>query len=526
MKRAGSSPATAIVYSLLVAAICWQGYLLFKEVRTRPLTSGGNMRDVYVAGNVRRPGRYRVMEGTTGFEILQVAGVRPTSDISSVNLSGEVDSTGSLTVGTLDNPASAKEDALTARLEFFFGEISVTGGDGRTVPQHEGLAVSPGDRIFTEASSQAEISVGAYSRIDMDNFSELVFDKIGVPENDRSMVELYQKTGSCWYKVVYTKNSELFKINASAVSVSAGGSGADFLITVSADQTQINLMDGLLLVERTGGSEAINMISGQTVTIFNDDRPFQVTKLSPDISVNEQFSQLSREKVNYLSRQMPLNLLFCGTPNVFYLINIQYERGTWNVVRIPPEVIIDQFANNINTLDEAFLYGGPVMVATFVERIMDTRIPKYVVFDKADIIKVAGSMGGIQVNLDDNAASYLNLSKGKQKLVDQSLVQFLSPSISGYEDASRRQSELFRAMYDALLNRSVIPNLMLADQIISATETNFGASEIMDQYSKFNEKTNWRYRELNLPATAVKCGTRTCFDPQLENCRELLTTNE
>lgn len=526
MKHTGSSPVTLLIYCLLVGTIGWQGYQLFKELRMRPQQSRGSMLDVFVAGNVRRPGRYRVMEGTTGFEILQVAGVRPTSDLSSVNLSGEVDSTGALTVGTLDNPASVKEEALTARLEFFFGEISVTAGDGRTVPQHEGLAVSAGDRILTEASSQAELSVGAYSRIDMDNFAELVFDKIGVPENDRSVVELYQKSGTCWYKAVYTKNSELFKINASPVSVSVGGSGADFLVSVTSDQTQINLMDGLLLVERSGGGEAINMISGQSVTVFNDDRPFQVTKLSPDVSVNEQFSQLSREKVNYLSRQMPLNLLFCGTPNVFYLINIQYERSLWNVVRIPPELIIDQFANNINTLDEAFLYGGPVMVATFIERIIDTRIPKYIVFDKSDIVKIAGSMGGIPVSLDDNAATYLKLSKGKQKLTDLTLVRFLSPSISGYEDAWRRQSELFRAMYDALLNRSIIPNLMLADQIISATETNFGASEIMDQYSKFNEKTNWRYRELNLPATAVKCGQRTCFDPQLDKCKELLTTYE
>jgi hypothetical protein len=526
MRRNGPSLVTICVYITLIAAVLWQGISLFREFTPHKSRAGGSMIDVYVDGNVRRPGKYRVIEGTTGFEILKVAGVRSTSDLSTVDLSSVIDSTSAINVGTLDNPAKINEEALAARLEFFFGEISITGGDGRSIPQHEGLAISPGDRIQTEASSQTEISVGAYSRIDMDNFSELTFDKIGVSGDNRNVVELYQKAGACWYKTVYTKNNELFKINAQPVVVLVGGSGADFLIDVQSDRIQINLMDGLLLIERAGGGEAINMISGQSVTVYNDDRPFQVTKLAPAISVNEQFAQLSREKVNYLSRQMPLNLLFCGTPSVFFLINIQYERNTWNIVRIQPELLVEQFANNINTLDEAFLFGGPVMVATFVERILDMRIPKYIVFDKSDILKIAGVMGGIQVALDANAAGYLKLSQGKQKLSESNLIKYLSPAISGSEDSWRRQLELFRSLYDGLQSKSIVPSLILADQIISSTETNFNASELMDHYSKFNEKTNWRYRELSIPAKIVKRDNRTCYDPQLEKCRELLTTYE
>lgn len=526
MKHAHNSTFRRLIYAVLIAAIAWQGLHLFRSTSTDNQLSSKQTIDVYIDGNVRRPGKYRVSWGTTGFEILKVAGVRSTSDLSSVNLTGPIDSTGAITVGTLASPAQIKEDQIGARLEFFFGEISVTGSDGRSIPQHEGLAISPSDRIQTEASSQAELSIGAYSRIDMDNFAELVFDKIGLPENDRTVTELYQKSGACWYKIVYTKNSELFKINAQPVLISAGGSGADFLIEVTPDKTQINLMDGLLLVERSGSSEAINMISGQSVTIFSDERPFQVTKLAPDISVNEKFVQLSREKVNYLSRQMPLNLLFCGTPTTFYLINIQYEQNLWNIVRIPPELLIEQFANNINTLDEAFLFGGPVMVATFVERVLDARIPKYIVFEKTDIIRLAGAMGGVQVPIDANAAAYLKLSQGKQKLTDQNLIKYLSPTISGYDDSWRRQSDLFRALYDGLSNRSFVPTLLLSDQIIASTETNFSATELMDHYSKFKDKTNWRYQERTLPVTIVKRGNKTCFEPQLEKCKELLTTNE
>ncbi len=520
------SVVTACIYVALAGATLWQGVLLFRQLRLQHHGTDIAMIDVAVEGNVRRPGRYRVAPGTTQFEILQVAGIRPTSDISAFNLMTQLDSSSELDVGTLDKPVGISEEAFAARLEFFFGEISVVGGDGRSVPQHEGLAISPGDRILTEASSQAELSMGSYSRIDMDNFAEVVFDKIGKAENDRIVVDLFQKTGACWYKMVYTKNSELFKINTVPVTISVGGSGADFFVDAQSDRIVINLMDGLLLVERTGGGEAINMISGQSAVIFTDERPFQVTKLTPDISVNERFAQLSREKVNYLSRQMPLNILFCGTPAVFYFINVHYERGTYTVVHLPGGLLIEQFANGISTLDQAFLYGGPVMVATFVERILDTRIPKYIVFDKNDIIKLAGVMGGLETNVDQRAAGYLKVAQGKQRLADQALVQYLSPAISGIGDATMRQSDALRGLFDALQSKSMVPTLLLADQIISSTETNFSATEIMDQYSKFSEKTNWRYRDLTIPATSVKRYNRTCFDPQLDKCKALLTTYE
>lgn len=526
VRRAKHHIISALVYTGLVAAIVWQGMLLVRQLYPHQALLDVAMIDVYVEGNVRRPGRYRVAQGTTQFEILKVAGVRPTSDLSLFNLTAQLDSASELSVGTLEKPVGATEESHDARLEFFLGEISVIGSDGRSISQHEGLAISPGDRIQTEASSQAELSIGAYSRIDMDNFAEIVFDKIGAIESDRIVDNLYQKSGTSWYKVVYTKNSELFKINTLPVEITIGGSGADFLVDVQSDQLSISLMDGLLLVERVGGGEAINMITGQSVTIYTDGRPFLVTKVAPDISVSERFDQLSREKVNYMSRQMPLNLLFCSAPAVYYFINIQYARGVCNVVRLPGELLIEQFANGISTLDQAFLYGGPVMVATFVERIIDARIPKYCVFDKDAIIKIAGVMGGVQTKVDAHAASFLNINQGVQKLSDKTVLRYLSATISGVEDAHRRQSDLIKSIFDDLSTKKLVPTLILADQIITTIETNLGASEIMDQYSKFSEKAQWDYREMELPVTPVRRNKRNCFEPQLQQCKELLTSYE
>ena len=524
--RGRFSVVTFLIYSVLLAGIIWQGVLLYRQLRPNVMSVKRSMIDVKVGGNVRKPGWYRIPIGTTEFEILKVAGIRPTSDLSMFSLTQQLDSADNLEVGTLDKAVSAKKEQLSARLEFFFGEVSVIGADGRNVPQHEGLAISQGDRILTEASSQAELSVGAYSRIDMDNFSELTFDKLGMESEGKAAVEMFQRAGVCWYKAVYTKNSELFRINTQTMGVSVGGSGADFLIDVQSDKTVINLMDGLLLIERTGGGEAINMISGQSVTVYNDERPFQVTKLTPDVSVNERFAQLSREKVNYLSRQMPLNFMFCGTPSVYYFINVQYDISLCTVVRLPAKLLIEQFANGISTLDQAFLYGGPVMVATFAERVLDTRIPKYIVFDKEDIINIGSAMGGLEATVDQHAASYLNVPKGKRVLADEMLALYLSPAISGVEGAHDRQSQMLRSLFTGLQNKRLVPTLVLADEVVGSTETNFGATEIMNHFSKFSEKTNWKYRELALPVTVVKRNNLNCYDPQLEKCKKLLTSYE
>ncbi len=517
----------AIIYSVLTAAIVWQTFLLVRRLTAAKAPGNSTaMVDVVVEGNVRRPGRYRAVKGTTQFEILRVAGVRPTSDLSTFVLTSQIDGAATLNVGTMEKPVGVKDQPLTVRLEFFYGEISIISADGQNIPQYEGIALSEGTRIITETSSQAELSVGPYSRIDMDNFTELFVDKILSDKTERIGVELFQKNGACWYKVIFTKNNESFKINTLPVTITVAGTGADFLVDVQSDRLIVNMTDGLLLVERVGGGESVNMIGGQSATVYYDGRPFQISKLVPDVSLDEKFAQLSREKVNYLSRQMPLNILFCGTPAAFYFFSVQYERNTIAIVPLPGELLIDQFADGISTIDQSFLYGGPIMTSTLIERLLDTRIQKYILIDKNDIVKTAGVMGGIQVNVDQRAAGILSIASGKQKLSGALLVQYLSSTVSGIEDARRRQMETLRALFENLVNKSFIPTLIFADQLVSSTQTNFNSTEIINHYKRFSEKTNWQMRQISIPAFPVKRNNRSCLEPDIEKCRRLLISYE
>jgi len=507
----------------MLAGIGWQSIVLAGYLRPGSLFPRVKTCRVTVDGNVRRPGMYMAPEGTTPFEILKVAGIRPTSDLTALNLMGQIEENTNLKVGSLDNPVQLAPEKPGVRLEFFYGDLSIVEPDGKSAPAGEGIPIAAGDRVITEASTQAEFSIGNFSRIDIDNFSEVIFDKINADEQDKNVTSVFHKAGTGWYKFVYSGKGDMFSVQTPLAGLTIGGSGADFLLEVQADQVVINNMDGLILVERTGGGEAINLIAGQTVTVYNDLRPFQVSRLTPDVSAQERFADLAKQKSTFVARNMPLNFLFYGTPFVCYLISMSFETNTIYSVRITPELLVTQFVQGFSTIDQGFLYGGPVFVNTLIERVLNIRIPKYCIFNKDDVIRVAGAIGGVTVTVDGKAASYIHSTAGLQKLKDEKLVKFLSPQVSGILDARRRQEDAIRSIFEGFRKKSIIMTTVLADQLLSNIETNFTGTEVMSHYTNFNNKQNWTFKSTDLPSLQKKVGNRNCYEPDLEKCRTLFS---
>jgi hypothetical protein len=506
------------VYLGMIAFIAWQAVRLLPGVAS----SASDESLIDVEGNVLRPGSYRVGPGVTQFEILKVAGIRPTSDISLFDLTKQISGNQQIEVGTMPNPISLKTTPSNVRMEFFMGQINVIAGDGKSRSAEEGMELSAGDRMLTEEKSQAELSVSAYSRIDVDEFSELAVDKISADEKGKKLIAVSQKTGACWYKIAYTGKSELFKTITPLVNVTAAGTGGDFMVIVKQDEVDIHDMDGLLLVERPTGTEAINMISGQTAVIFNDNRPIQVTQLAAEANPTDRFSMLTKEKSSVILRHMPLNFVFCAIPNVYFFISIQFEGGKLHIVHIPGATSVDEFVQGCTTLDQAFLYGGGVFVSTLIEQIMDTRISKYCVFDKEKVLRVAGAIGGVRMDVDEKAAAVLKVPKGFQKLSAVQLITFLKPGSSGSEDYETRQTKVIKALFEGLRSKNIILTGLLTEQLITNIETNFTTGEIMDHYAKFLEVKNWTTKDYALPVKRFTQNGRNRVDPILEECKTLL----
>jgi hypothetical protein len=461
----------------------------------------------------------------TQFEILKVAGIRPTSDISPFDLTRQVSDNQQLEVGTMPNAVSMKKLADNVRLEFSVGQTSIVGRDGKSRAAEEGASVIEGDRVLTEEKSQAELSVNTYSRVDIDEYSECTFDKINEDEKNKKLVAVFQKSGTCWYKTTYATKSELFRVATPFVNITVAGTGADFMVSVRQDGIDVHDMDGLLLVERTTGAEAINMISGQTALIFGDNRPFQVSQLASEVNPADRFSSLTKQKTNFVMRHMPLNFLFCAAPDVYYFISVQFETGKVHAVHIPGSVSVEEFVQGCSTLDQAFLYGGPVFVGTLIEQIMDARIPKYCVFTKDAVIRAAASFGGINVDVDEKAASAMHLVKGVQKLNNAQVMKFLMPGLSGAEDFQKRQIRVIKAVFEGLRSKNIVLTSLLAEQLLANLETNFTPLEVMNQYGKFNEINNWSFKEYALPIKQVTQNGRVRNDPNIEECKTLLQGN-
>jgi len=321
---------------------------------------------------------------------------------------------------------------------------------------------------------------------------------------------------------VYTTKSELFKTITPLVTITVAGTGADFMVVVKQDEIDIHDMDGLLLVERTTGAEAINMISGQSAVIFRDNRPFQVTQLASEANPTDRFSMLTKEKSNFVMRHMPLNFVFYAVPGVYIFISIQFESGKVHVVHIPGGTSVEEFVQGCSTLDQAFLYGGGVFVSTLIEQIMDARIPRYCVFDKEKVVRVAGAIGGIKVEVDEKAASALKITKGFQTLNSAQIVSFLKPGLSGSEDFEARQTKVIKALLQGLQSKNIVLTALLIQQLIANLETNFTSGEIMDHYSKFIAVKNWTTKEYDLPVKQVTQNGRVRIDPILEECKTLI----
>lgn len=514
--------ATLIVYALLCTGIAWQIKAVagmfgpagkFPQVHSYKVT---------IAGDVRRPGTYRVPEGTTQFEIFKAAGVRPTSDLSSFNLMSAVEENTALNVNTRPNGVGLNQQRATGRLEFFFGDVTITAKDGRSVPTREGIGLAEGYRILTEISSQAELSIGPFSRVDMDAFSDLSFDKLGAVETDHTIFQMFQKGGICWYKITASAKTEQYRVLTPSVGITVGVGGADFLVDIQADKTLINLADGSLSIERTGGTESMNLISGQTVNIYGDGRPFQVSRLAPDLSAQERFSQLAQGRKSAAAKNLPLNFLFCGTPAVFFMVSVQFEKGVVTTVSIPPRLSVEQFAEGLKTLDEAYLYGGPAFVNSILERVFSVRVSHFCVFSKDNIIKTADILGGITTTLNAKTAGQLKMPVGQRKLLSGDLVRFLSPSGVTIEENRARQRQILDAIFDNLHSRNIILTSVSVQQILSSIESDFSLTESMDYYARFTSGSGWKFRNIELPVQETTFKGRTTYVPILDRCQAIL----
>lgn len=84
--RAGGRRFSLLIYSVMGVCILLLGARLFYLMNKQSDVIDISTVTVDVYGEVRNPGSYRVPEGTTRFEILQTAGIKPLKDQGSLSI--------------------------------------------------------------------------------------------------------------------------------------------------------------------------------------------------------------------------------------------------------------------------------------------------------------------------------------------------------------------------------------------------------------------------------------------------------
>jgi len=516
------------IYALIVAVIAWQAFVLVTGIREHKAASPWEqLLDVTISGNVEHPGVYRVPNGMTQFEILKVAGVRPTSDISEFALSYPLTDNQKLDVGTTAQPVTITNSNECIRLEYAVGNTRAVSASGATLSPQPGMIFHQNDVIKTDNGNQVELSVNTYSKIDLDAGSEMSFNKNNAQENGKKVTEVNQKTGLCWYTIAYASPAEQFTTVVPGATISATGKGADFVVDIKTNGTTITAISGQLLLTRPQSSEAIRMVSGQQAVLSGTDQPLHVVQTAVPVNPQERFLKLTKEKQSYTSQSMPLNFLFCAAPSIYYLVSIQYDKGIVQMVYLPGNTTIDQLAPGVLNLDQAFLYGSTAFLSSIVEQLLNTRIPKYCVFERKDLAFTAGALGGLAMNLDAQSAAKLGLSAGANKLSEQQLVGYMrhSGSPASEESFTMKQDQVFTAFFEALKSKNLVLSPLLIEQILSQIKSNFTTTEVVNHYTKFYEIQNWSLHKIVLPVKKVTQNGQVRYEPVLEKCATLLQSN-
>jgi hypothetical protein len=442
----------------------------------------------------------------------------PQSRLNDSNLSGT----------HFNSPGGAASPSFSGtRIESFSGEIIVTTIGGRQVPLKAGMVLQTGDEVQTLGSAQSEIIIGSAARIVCDEFSDIILDSTESGLIGGSNLTIRQKSGSCWYKIGQSDATGEFRIMTPVAWVSAGGTATDFLLDVQTDRISLSCIGGTVHAEKNGNIESVNLQSGQTIVAFADGRPFQLARSAPDLGVAERTMQTARGVPSVTTEtgsgkgklrdkaDQPFTMLICGPPYFFGVACLQPDRGVVCIVQIPSNLHVEEYVQGIETLNQAYNYGGAPLVASLLEPLFEVPLVKYCVFTRAIAGQIANQIGsGIAIPGNDT----INNGSG-------GLMRYLPTEIPPSEDDQRRIEAVVDAFFDNLKDQKITLTMPMVQELLRSMKTNIDAGELMTWYARFRAETGWTRRNLVLPTIEKREEGRLFNDPDEIRCRQLLNSN-
>lgn len=187
------------------------------------------------------------------------------------------------------------------------------------------------------------------------------------------------------------------------------------------------------------------------------------------------------------------------------LINMRNDKV--NFISVPRDTLVKLGKRGNQKINASYAYGGIDLCIASVEKLLDTKIDNYLVFNFKAIQKGVDALGGFTVTIpktikirDPELKKYFTLKKGDIKLNGIQTLEYLRYRSDGRGDIGRiyRQQEFIKDLQESFLkleNVPLIPRAYLA--IKDEIKTDLNASHMASYFiSGYRLRNNFEYYTL------------------------------
>lgn len=187
------------------------------------------------------------------------------------------------------------------------------------------------------------------------------------------------------------------------------------------------------------------------------------------------------------------NVLVLGIDNTYghrsdtiMLLHTNPRTKSVSLISIPRDTLATIPGRGLDKINHAYAFGGVNMARETVEKLLNIKIPYYLIVNLAGISKIIDDLGGISIDVEkrmyyvDVAADlYIDLKPGQQKLSGKDIIGYLRYRADGgdFKRIARQQKFLTALASEMLKRHNLLRSPKLFFTLLSHVESNLNSRE-------------------------------------------------
>ena len=280
-----------------------------------------------------------------------------------------------------------------------------------------------------------------------------------------------------------------------------------------------------------------------------------------DISGLRQVDELKLPEGDAVTDKNVLNILVLGTDertlefsdaaraDAIMLVSFNFAEGTGRLVSLERgmgvPILGGEYEGQYDWLTHCFRYGGADLMLKEVQECFNVDVDRYVRINFNALIKVIDAVGGVDLDLTQAEANYINTEEYNVYVGDSGTsVQYVQAGLNHVNGATalcyarcrhidsdwqriERQRKLVQAFTDAIKSADLATLNTLCDEILPMIRTNFTQLEIAQLMLKAPGMLGVQFEQMTIPVEGTYggmtvMGGRGSFAPDFEENAKIL----